>query len=59
MTRKPIERMGGYQPLPPDTPKNQWRTGEGYFPLGTYPDDPPPPPPVGAKSGAVKCDVLH
>jgi hypothetical protein len=51
---KPIELMGGYQPLPEETPESEWRTGEGYYPLGTYPPYTPPPPPPGARSGSSR-----
>ena len=45
---KPIEYMGGYQPLPLNTPPDKWRTGEGYVPLGGYKEsDSLPIPPRG------------
>ena len=57
MTQKPIERMGGYQPLPSETPPNEWRIGEGWVPRGTYPSVPTPPLPKGG-SGASNCTVF-
>jgi len=57
--KKQTELMGGYQALPHDTPPEQRRTGEGYFPKGTYPPSAPPPPPEGARSGARNFTTLN